>query len=142
MSQMNQNCNSHNDYYTARQILLFSVHKLKIFLVHIISLVYYRPQRSCGKVKFLQVCVKNSVRGVGCVGGCIPACIGADTPLPSACWYTPSGHTHRGQTPSCPMHVGIHPLGRHLPPPGHTPPPPLQRTVCILLECILVCLYL
>ena len=87
--------------------------------------VYYRPQRSCGKVIFSQVSVSHSVHR----GMCIPACTEADTPqqtppwadtpLPSACWDT---HT--------------------LPPPaqcmlGYTPPP-LLRMVRILLECILV----
>ena len=33
---------------------------------------YYRPQRSCGKVMFSQVCVKNSVHGGW--GVCVPAC--------------------------------------------------------------------
>ena len=80
---------------------------------------------------FSQACVKNSVHGPG---GCIPACTGADTPLPSACWDTPPR-----------ADLGRHPQGKH--PPGQTPPlgrppplhrRPLQRTVRILLECILV----
>ena len=51
---------------------------------------------------------------------------------------------HRGCIPAYPAHAGIHPLGRH--PSRQTPPflgrhplrRPLQRTVRILLECILV----
>ena len=54
-----------------------------------------------------------------------------------------------GQTPPCPVHAGIHttpprsdiPPGRPPPPLGRQPPlsrRPLQRTVRILLECILV----
>ena len=63
----------------------------------------------------------------------------------------PNRHPH--PTPGRPPSPGRHPLGRHLPPsawwdthpraepPGQTPLPlrwPLQRTVRILLECILV----
>ena len=95
--------------------------------------IYYRPQRSCGKVIFSQASVILSI------GGCIPACTVADTPLPgqtphlpSACWDT---HPH-------PVHAGI-----HIPPlpaqcmPGYAPPRrPLLRTSRILLECILVVL--
>ena len=71
----------------------------------------YRPQRSYGKVMFLHLSVILSMEGV---------------------WQTPPLSKHpRGQTPL---------LGKHLP--GQTPPPPgrrlLQRTVRILLECILV----
>ena len=40
--------------------------------------IYYHPQRSCGKVIFSQVCVKNSVRGGVCL---------------SVCWDTPPGQT-------------------------------------------------
>ena len=81
---------------------------------------HYRPQRSCGKVIFSQVSVSHSVDR-GCV-------------YPS-------------------MHWGRHPPRRHLPrqtprsckhPPGQTPPSSrrlLQRTVRILLECILVPLF-
>ena len=54
-----------------------------------------------------------------------------------------------GQTPPCPVHAGIHPqvhAGIHTSPAqcmlGYTPPRrPLQRTVRILLECILVLYY-
>ena len=60
-------------------------------------------------------CVCYSVhRGRGCVAD---TPLWADIPLPSACW----------DTPPCPVHAGIHPPWR-----------PLQRTVRILLECILV----
>ena len=60
-------------------------------------------------------------------GVCIPACTGAEPPSPR-------------QTD---IPLGRHFPGRHLPPgrhpPGQTPPRwPLQRTVRILLECILV----
>ena len=83
---------------------------------------FYRPQRSCGKVMFSQVCVKNSFHGEG---GSIPACTGAyipraDTPtqcmlgyipLPSACWDThPSTQCMLGYTPSYPVHAGVHTL--------------------------------
>ena len=99
-------------------------------------------KRSCGKVMFLQACVKNSV-----LGGQV---------------YTPLGkHPLLGRHPP-----GRHPPGRHPPgqtpfsghppmqaPPGrqaplgrHPPPPTsrrlLQRTVRILLECILVQIYI
>ena len=70
-------------------------------------------KRSCGKVMFSQVCVKNSVHG----GEVYTPW--ADTPLTDR-------HTPGKQTP--------HWLAdRHLPPPCL-----LQRTVCILRECILV----
>ena len=75
-------------------------------------------KRSFGKVMFSQACVKNSVhRGVR--GRCT-------YPLPPARQMPP------GQTP---------PLGRHPPPWADVYPSvrrPLQRTVRILLECILV----
>ena len=87
---------------------------------------YYRPQRSCGKVMFLHLSVSHSVHRV-CVG---------QPPLrqtyPSMHW----GRHPPGQTyPS--MH-----WGRHIPvcTVADTPTPrrPLQRTVRILMECILV----
>ena len=68
--------------------------------------VYYRPQRTCGKVMFSQASV---ILFTG--GACIPACTGQTppgrhpTPLPSACWDTPAPP---GQTPPCPVHAGIH----------------------------------
>ena len=73
---------------------------------------------------FSQTCVKNSVHGGGGVlacgsGGCLP--VGLEGVCLGGGW----GCTHPG---------------RH--PPRQTPPPvprwPLQRTVRILLECILV----
>ena len=92
------------------QIIRSSIHKI---------LYYYRPRQGC---VFTGVC--DSVhRGVH-----IPACTGADTPgqtphptpLGSACW-----DTHRPWA----VHAGI-----HVPPPWR----PLQQTVHIQLECILV----
>ena len=97
------------------------------------SLKFYLPQRSCGKVMFYTgVCYSVHRRGPSW----------ADTPWAD----TPPLQ----QTPPPPM--GRHPPSRHpLPsacwdtPPaqcmlGYTPLPqrPLQRTVRILLECILV----
>ena len=92
---------------------------------------YYRPQRSCGKVMFLQMSISHSVHRV-CVG----------------------------QTPPPPADISQHaleqtrPLSRHIPACTgadisqyalwQTPPPsrrPLQRTVRILMECILVLAY-
>ena len=79
----------------------------------------YCPQRSCSKVIFSEVCVKNSVhRGGG--GVCLSACW--DTPPPGR--HTPWADTPPGQSP-----------------PGRHPRPCrwlLQRTVSILLDCILV----
>ena len=87
--------------------------------------VYYRPQRSCGKVMFSQASV---ILFTG--GACIPACTG----------QTPPGQT---PPPPCPVHSWIHthPCQVHA---GIHPRRPLQRTVRILLECILVrqCNYL
>ena len=109
---------------------------------------FHRPQRSCGKVMFSQVCVKNSFQGGGLSqhelghtspGQTLPpsACwdtspclvhAGIHTLLPSACWGThPPTQCMLGYTPSFLVHPGIHPLQR-----------PLQRMVHILLECILV----
>ena len=89
-------------------------------------------KRSCGKVMFLHLSVSHSVHRGGEV-------------------YTPQADTHPGRNTN---HLGKHPPGQTLPPLGrHTPhlgshchPPdrpntprrPLQRTVRILLECILV----
>ena len=76
---------------------------------------FYRPQRSCGKVMFSQACVKSSIHmgvytSMHWAGGWV------DTPWADTPW---------------PTH-----------PPGQTPPlspkRPLQWTVRILLECILV----
>ena len=75
-------------------------------------LIFTVCNSSCGKVMFSQVCVKNSVhRGV----------------FANACWDT---HPYLGRHPP---QVDT-PLDRHSPPLRR----PLQRTVCILLECILV----
>ena len=68
-------------------------------------------------------------------GECIPACTTADT---SQADTPPPRQTPPRQKP---LPLGRHPLGRH--PPGRhpwadTPRQPLQRTVRILLECILV----
>ena len=109
---------------------------------------------------FSEACVKNSVHG-GWV--CIPACTGADTPhCPVHAGIHTPWQTPPRQTTSLGRHPpGRHPPGRHPPgrhPPGKHPPPsqihtpsgqtppslvsppgrPLQRTVRILLECILV----
>ena len=80
-------------------------------------------------------------------------CMLGYTPLPSACWDAPPCPVHAGiHTDPCPVHAGIHPLPSacwDTPPPsacwdtppvhaGIHPPLPLQRTVHILLECILV----
>ena len=92
----------------------------------------YHPQCSCGKVMFSQASVILSTGGRGCV---------ADPPPPS----DPQSDTPWTDTPGRP------------PPPGrppradtpwadtpsacwdtHTPRRPLQRTIHILLECILV----
>ena len=64
---------------------------------------FYRPQRSCGQVIFSQACVRNSVHRAG--GVCLSVCW--DTHLPGRC---PPGWHPPGQTPSCPVHAGIHPL--------------------------------
>ena len=86
-------------------------------------LTYYRPQRSCGKVIFLQASVSHSVhRGEG------RGVSDRYHPLQTPPWAdTPQADTL---------------LGRHRPAQcmlGYTPPwRPLQRTVRILLECILV----
>ena len=57
---------------------------------------------------------------------------------PSGQTAPPAVQRPSGQTAPTPL--GGDPLARH-PPPGRQPPPPrrpLQRTVCILLECYLV----
>ena len=106
--------------------------------------LFYRSQRSCGKVIFSQASVILSTRGgvgvskhalgrhpPGQTGEvCIPACTVSDTPMgrhiPRQIHLrrTPPGKTG-GVYPS--MHWFRHPPGR-----------PLQRTVRILLECYLV----
>ena len=90
---------------------------------------------SCGKVMFSQACIKNSVhRGdmSSGSGGCTPP---RQTP-------TPQEDTPPGRHPA----PGRHPLQadtphRQTPPPSrqrHPPRRPPQRTVRILLECILL----
>ena len=110
--------------------------------------IYYRPQRSCGKVMCLHLTL------ILFTGGVWQTPPQADTPL--------GRHSPRQTTPSCgqtPPSLGRHPprqtphpqadipLGRtpplaDTPSPGQTHPPPsrwpLQQMVCILLECILV----
>ena len=98
------------------------------------ELTYFdRPQRSCGKVMFSQVSdiLFTGGRGSGCVwqtplGRHLPGRHSphwANTPR-----QTPPGQTSPGQT--------LPPLGKH---PVHAGIRwPLQRTLCILLECILV----
>ena len=68
----------------------------------------YHPQRSCGKVMFLHLSVILFTGGEGV-----------------------SGRHPPGRQP-----LFRHPMGRH--PGRHTPRWPLQQTVRILLECILV----
>ena len=86
---------------------------------------FYCPQWSCGKVIFLQTCVKNSIhRGGVCL---------------SACWDTPLGQTPPGQTPPRQAPPWTDLPGQTLPGQTPRPPPePLQRTVRILLEFFLV----
>ena len=87
----------------------------------------YRPQRSCGKVMFLHLSVILSTGEV---------CFWADTPSRPH-WADAPQQTPLGRPPR-----QTHPPGRH--PPRQNPPPaplrrrPLQRTVRILLEWILV----
>ena len=70
--------------------------------------IFYCPQRSCRKVMFSQACVNNSVHG-----GCLPQC---------KLGYThPQANASQADTPW-----------------ADTPRQPLQQTVRILLECILV----
>ena len=92
---------------------------------------------------FTGVC--QSFRSQG-VGVCIPTCIGADTPQADTPWAdTPLGrHPLWADTPWVDTPLGRHPPGRHpmdRHPPGQIPTNPsrrlLQRTVRILLECIL-----
>ena len=100
-------------------------------------------KRSCGKVMFSQACVKNSVHRAGDVH---PPWADtpfpwadtpfpwADTPFPWADTPSPLADNPRvdtpspGQTPPRQTPPGRHPPGRRV----------MQRTVHILLECILV----
>ena len=69
-------------------------------------------KRSCRKVMFLHMSVNHSVhRGV-----CIPACIKADTPRPTACWDTlPPRSVNAGihAPPAATAADGTHPTGIH-----------------------------
>ena len=66
--------------------------------------VYYRLQRSCGKVIFSQASVRHSVHG-----GCGRHHAWADTPLADTPWADLPGQTpHQADTPR-----QIPPLGRH-----------------------------
>ena len=93
---------------------------------------------------FSEACVKNSVhRGDVCPSACWDThSLGRQPPTGQT---TPQADTPR-QTPPCTdTPLGKHPPGRHPPlgrhhPTGQTPQRPLQRTVRILLECILVVL--
>ena len=102
-------------------------YRLKIAVYLLITV----RRRSCGEVVFSQACVKNSVHWWGCLPDTPPR--QADTPL--------------GRQP--PLWQADALPDRQTPNPGQTPPlwqadnvPPsrrlLQRTVRILLECILV----
>ena len=109
---------------------------LQSISIRIIRLIYYRPQRTCSKVMFLQasvILVKGSVWETPPWADPPGACSLARHPP----GQTPPGRDLSRQTPP----------GRSLPrktPPTDTPPLPsrrlLQRTVLILLECILVIL--
>ena len=66
--------------------------------------VYYRPQRSCGKVMFLHLSV------ILFTGGCLPQCmlgntpLRADTPRQTPPWQTP-------HPPTVTAADGTHPTG-------------------------------
>ena len=81
----------------------------------------YHPQRSCGKVIFSQVCVKNSDHGGG--GVYLSACwdthtppaqsmLGYTQPLPSACLDTSPFPVHAGIDMATAAD-GTHPTGMH-----------------------------
>ena len=84
-----------------------------------VTLVTFRNS-SCGKVRFLQACVKNSVHGGGGVSqhalgeGCVSqhalgkGCVSQDALGRGVCVSK--------YAPPCPVHAGIHT------PPGQTPP--------------------
>ena len=104
---------------------------------------HYRPQRSCGKVMFSQasVILSGGVYGRQPPGKHPP---GRIPPGRHPSW----ADTSPRQTPPHPVHAGIHTpylvhAGIHIPCPVHAGihaplQRPLQRTVRILLECILV----
>ena len=92
----------------------------------LLLLIFTIRNSSCGKIMFSQACVKNSVQG----GGVHPprqTPLKADSPLAD----TPWPDTSPRQTSRFGRQL---PLGRPPPPPRR----PLQRTVRILLEWILV----
>ena len=76
-----------------------------------------------------------------CGGGCLPQCmLGYTLPgqVPQCRYPTPSRYTPAGKPPGRYTTGQVHsPRGRYTPD-KHTPLQPLQRTVRILLECILV----
>ena len=89
-------------------------------------LYFYRPQRSCEGYVFTGVCLSRGV--------CLSACWdttppGADPP--------PEQTSSWEQTPPLDQ-TPPPPRTRHPPGPGPPPRRLLLRTVCILLECILV----
>ena len=100
---------------------------LPVYNPYLLSLYFYRPQRSCGKVMFSQACLKNSVHREGVY----PSMHwGRHLPLPSACWDThPPGQTpiplSRHPHVQTPLPAGQTPLppGRHPSPWVDTPPP-------------------
>ena len=70
--------------------------------------VYYRPQRSCGKVMVLHMCVILFTRGGGVVSDIDP----------HSHWQTPPRQTPLGQTPTPPpvtatVADSTHPTGMH-----------------------------
>ena len=101
---------------------------------------YYRPQRSCGKVKFLQTSVILFTAGGGgalaCQGGlaCQGACVSGGVAVRGCAWQ---GVVHGGHGRGLYVWQGVCVArGR-----AYQERRPLQRTVRtvrILLECILV----
>ena len=97
-----------------------------------IANIFYRPQRSCGKVMFLHLCVILFTGGVSACGpeGCLPQPPGrplqqtplADTPWVDTPWQTPPLWADTpGQTPPAQCVLGYdgqqaggtHPTGMH-----------------------------
>ena len=76
----------------------------------------YRPQRSCRKVMFLYLSVILFTGGGVCPSACLDTHTpGRHTPEQTSPWAdTPLGRSSQwannppGQTPSCPVHAGIH----------------------------------
>ena len=89
---------------------------------------FYRPQRSWGKVMFLQVCVILFTGGV-------------PDQVPPQTRYTPQDQVHP-PGPGTPPRPVTPPWTRYTPPEPGTPPDHgdtvYVQAVCILLECILV----